>query len=358
MERVQACCPGVEVELVDVAGPPVSPDLRGAGWAEVLAARAVLAPLRHRDRAGGRGRGRTSTVPGAGSARVELDLDDGVAGRVEVEVWAGEILCPVTLRSYALGAVHQALGMVWSEGIAVDAAGEPLDLTIRSFGILAARTCPRSTVRLHEDDGWPVNGSDAVFAATLAAAWMAEGLPGRWPTRRDAVRAPSRDVAAIGELERSTHESCRWSLLPRPPGRRLGHHLGPGRPGHRQQRGSRAGRGWHGGRAPSGAGERGRRARQRGGDAGRRGQDDGVPARHVRVRRRQRGLGRVLHREPADPLGRRRGGAARSGPGSKSKPGPTRRSSEPTGPSPAPPAGPVAPLRCATPGCQATWPKR
>ena len=116
-------------------------------------------------------------------------------GRVEVDVWAGEILCPVTLRSYALGAVHQALGMVWSEGIALDAAGEPVDLTIRSFGILAARDMPEVTVRLHDEDGWPVNGSDAVFVATLAAAWIAEGLPGRWPTRRDAVRAPARDVA-------------------------------------------------------------------------------------------------------------------------------------------------------------------
>ena len=84
------------------------------------------------------------TVPRAGSAKVELDLDDGGRGRVEVDVWAGEILCPVTLRSYALGAVHQALGLVWSEGIAVDDAGEPVDLTIRSFGILAAGTCPRS----------------------------------------------------------------------------------------------------------------------------------------------------------------------------------------------------------------------
>jgi xanthine dehydrogenase small subunit len=118
-----------------------------------------------------------------------------------VDVWAGAILCPVTLRSYALGAVHQALGMVWSEGIALDAAGEPVDLTIRSFGILAARDMPAVTVRLHEEDGWPVNGSDAVFAATLAAAWIAEGLPGRWPSRRDAVRAPSRDVAASGSRE-------------------------------------------------------------------------------------------------------------------------------------------------------------
>ena len=102
----------------------------------------------------------------------------------------------MTLRSYVLGAVHQALGMVWSEGIALDHDGAPVDLTIRSFGILAARDMPEVTVRLHHGDGWPVNGSDAVFVATLAAGWIAEALPARWPTRRDAVRAPARDVAA------------------------------------------------------------------------------------------------------------------------------------------------------------------
>jgi hypothetical protein len=108
------------------------------------------------------------------------------------------------LRSYALGAVHQALGMVWSEGIAVDAAGEPVDLTIRSFGILGARDMPEVSVRLHEEEGWPVNGSDAVFVATLAAAWIAEGRPARWPTRRAAVRAPRRDMAAsAGREERA-----------------------------------------------------------------------------------------------------------------------------------------------------------
>jgi xanthine dehydrogenase small subunit len=194
--RVRACCPGVEVEMVDVDGPPVSSDLRGAGWSEVLAAQTVLTAVAPAatDGAAGRGEARVA-VPGGGSARVELHLADTSRGRVEVDVWAGEILCPVTLRSYALGAVHQALGMVWSEGIALDAAGEPVDLTIRSFGILAARDMPEVTVRLHEGDGWPVNGSDSVFAATLAAAWIAEGLPGRWPTRRDAVRGPSRDVA-------------------------------------------------------------------------------------------------------------------------------------------------------------------
>jgi xanthine dehydrogenase small subunit len=192
--RVRAGCPGVEVEMVDIAGPPVSSDLRGAGWAEVLTARAVLEASAAPVRAAGLGEARVE-IPGAGTAHVEFHGDDASRGRVEVDVWAGEILCPVTLRSYALGAVHQALGMVWSEGIAVDAAGEPVDLTIRSFGILAARDMPEVTVRLHHEDRWPVNGSDAVFVATLAAAWIAEGLPGRWPTRRDAVRAPSRDVA-------------------------------------------------------------------------------------------------------------------------------------------------------------------
>ncbi len=194
---VEARCPGVRVEQVDVVGPPVSPDLRGAGWAEVLAAQAVLgAPT------GSPGTGQVHVaVPGAGSARVELQLAAGTRGHVEVDVWAGEVLCAVTLRSYALGAVHQALGLVWSEGIAVDGAGEPVDLTIRSFGILGARDMPEVTVRLHDGEGWPVNGSDAVFVATLAAAWMAEGLPRRWPTRRDAVRAPSRGVAPSGSRE-------------------------------------------------------------------------------------------------------------------------------------------------------------
>jgi aerobic-type carbon monoxide dehydrogenase small subunit (CoxS/CutS family) len=191
-DRVEATSPSVTVELVDVTGPPVSPDLRGAGWAEVLAARTALdAP----DMEKGFGDVHVA-VPGAGSARVELHLDDATRGWAEVDVWAGEILCPVTLRSYALGAVHRALGMVWSEGIAVDGAGVPVDLTIRSFGILSARDMPDVTIRLHEEDGWPTNGSDAVFVATLAAAWVAEGLPGRWPTRRDAVRAPGPDVAA------------------------------------------------------------------------------------------------------------------------------------------------------------------
>ncbi len=189
--RLRHQCPAVDVELVEVAGPPVAPEFRGAGWAEVLAAQAVCTA-----RPGPPGEGRAEVeVAGAGRAAVALHLGKGERGVVEVDVWGGEVLCAVTLRSYVLGAVHQALGLVWSEGIAVDDAGEPVDLTIRSFGILAARDMPEVDVRLHEGDGWPCNGSDAVFAATLAAAWIAEGLPPSWPTRRAAVRTPRRDVA-------------------------------------------------------------------------------------------------------------------------------------------------------------------
>ncbi len=193
--QLREMCPGVEVELVEVAGPPVAPELRGAGWAEVLAAQQVCAAP-----AGPAGEGRAEvTVPGAGRAAVALQQAEGERGAVTVDVWAGAVLCPVTLRSYALGAVHQALGLVWSEGIALDDAGVPVDLTIRSFGILAARDVPDVEVRLHEEEGWPVNGSDAVFAATLAAAWIAEGRPPSWPTRRASVRAPRRDVAPSQE---------------------------------------------------------------------------------------------------------------------------------------------------------------
>jgi hypothetical protein len=125
-----------------------------------------------------------------------VSLDARGRGTLSAEVWAGEILDHVTLRSYVLGAVHQALGLVWSEGIAVDDDGVPVDLTIRSFGILAARDMPEVTVILHEDDRWPVNGSDAVFTATVAAAWIAEGRPGTWPTRRTGGRQHTRTTTS------------------------------------------------------------------------------------------------------------------------------------------------------------------
>lgn len=176
--RVAQVAPGVAVELVDVAGPPVSADLRGAGWAEATVGLAVLGEL-----AAGRGTPGAAVevrAPSGGRARVSVSP----AGAVEVEVWAGEVLDEALLRSYCIGAVHQALGWVRQEGIAVDETGVVQDLTIRSFGVLSARDTPWVTVTMHQEDRFPVNGSDAVFAATAAAAWLTDGLAPAWPTRR------------------------------------------------------------------------------------------------------------------------------------------------------------------------------
>ncbi|HXW38130.1 MAG TPA: hypothetical protein VEJ44_00435, partial [Acidimicrobiales bacterium] len=177
---VADAAPGLSVEEVTVPGPPVAPELRAAGWVEAAVSVAAL-----RARGAGRvGPGVPVEVVGrtGGRARVVIATDD----RVEVEVWAGEVLDEVTLRSYCLGAVHQALGLVWSEGVAVHHDGRVQDLTMRSFGILAARDMPEVRVTLRASDLVPVNGSDAVFAATAAAAWLADGLAPCWPTRRGA----------------------------------------------------------------------------------------------------------------------------------------------------------------------------
>ncbi len=176
--RVAAVAPEIEVELVDVPGPPVSADLRGAGWAEALVATTVLERRARRDEMDGTPV--EVTIPGGGRARVSV----GPQGPIRVEVWAGEVLDEVVLRSYCLGAVHQALGWVRSEGIAVDEAGEVQDYTIRSYGVLPARETPWVDVTVHREDRWPVNGSDAVLVATAAAAWLTDGLAPAWPTRR------------------------------------------------------------------------------------------------------------------------------------------------------------------------------
>jgi xanthine dehydrogenase small subunit len=88
------------------------------------------------------------------------------------------------LRSYCIGAAHMALGWVRSEGIAVDEHGAPVDLTIRSFGILRAVDTPHIEIAIDDDDSEPVNGSDAVFAAVAIAAWAATGWHDKWPTGR------------------------------------------------------------------------------------------------------------------------------------------------------------------------------
>jgi aerobic-type carbon monoxide dehydrogenase small subunit (CoxS/CutS family) len=158
---------GFEIEQFDVAGPPTSASARAAGWAEAAILRAALA-----------GGARVESPDGA-VASATIDADG-----VHVDVQCGRPLDEIVLRSYCVGAAHMGLGWVWSEGIAVDDAGVPHDLTIRSFGILRARDMPTVHVNVHPTDDAPCNGSDAVFAAVAAAAWLAEGLPQDWPTRR------------------------------------------------------------------------------------------------------------------------------------------------------------------------------
>jgi len=166
-DAVHAVAPGIEVEQVYVTGPPTSVALRAAGWAEAAVLQAALA-----------GAARVTSPDGA---TAEAELADG---RVRVRVRCGEPLDDVVLRSYCIGAAHMGLGWVRSEGIAVDDEGVPHDLTIRSFGILRAVDMPAVDVTIEPDEGPSVNGSDAVFAAVAAAAWLADGLPAEWPTVR------------------------------------------------------------------------------------------------------------------------------------------------------------------------------
>jgi hypothetical protein len=177
--EVASVAPGLVLEQVPVVGPAVSLSLRAAVWAEA----AVLASAAHHGRVGVPVTDVPVeiTAPTGGRAVVRCAAD----GSLAIEVRAGAVLDEVALRSFAIGATHQALGWVRSEGIAVSPDGTVQDLTIRSFGILQARAMPAVSVRIvDEPDRAPVNGSDAVFAAVAAARWLADGLPAEWPSDR------------------------------------------------------------------------------------------------------------------------------------------------------------------------------
>ena len=166
---ISAVAPLLEVEFVEVVGPPVSDALRGAGWAEAL----VLAHSLNASN------DRLAAPNGAIAQATIRELDGETV--VSITVRCGEILDAVVLRSYCVGAAHMALGLVRSEGIVVDDVGNPLNLTVRSFGILRALDTPRIEVTLEPDDGPSVNGSDAVFAAVAMEAWRISGYQPRWP---------------------------------------------------------------------------------------------------------------------------------------------------------------------------------
>ncbi|MFN8017012.1 MAG: 2Fe-2S iron-sulfur cluster-binding protein [Acidimicrobiales bacterium] len=163
---IASVAPGLEVEEVDLVGPPTSAAVRAAGWAEAV----VLL-------AGARGEVGRVVAPSGGWA--EASVADG---RIAVTVGAGDPLDEVVLRAYAIGAAHMAYGWITGEAIAVDADGEVLDLTVRSFGVPRAIDTPPIDVRIDPTPGPPVNGSDAAFAAVAAAVWRHLGCPESLPT--------------------------------------------------------------------------------------------------------------------------------------------------------------------------------
>ncbi len=175
LDAIASVAPCLDVEFVDVTGPPVSASLRASGWAEAALLVSSLAPAPDRI---------VSPQGAVASAAIEFGPDGGEV--VSIEIACGEMLDEVVLRSYCVGAAHMALGWVRSERLAVDAAGVPLDLTIRSFGILRASDTPEVEVRIERDDRPAINGSDAVFAAVAAAAWRTSGFAPRLPTAADA----------------------------------------------------------------------------------------------------------------------------------------------------------------------------
>lgn len=164
---VAAASPGLRVELVEVPGElATSAALRGAGWAEATALVAMAT-----------GRAGRVTAPGRGWAEAHVD-DDHIA----VQVGAGEVLDPVTLRSYCIGAAHMAYSMVMHESLTVDRSGLVQDLTVRSFGVCRAADLPEVRVEIADESGAATNGSDAVFAAVMASTAVHYHAT-RWPHR-------------------------------------------------------------------------------------------------------------------------------------------------------------------------------
>lgn len=159
------------IHEIDVDGPATSVDVRAAGWAEVAVMKSSVSPETEW--------GDYVVSPEGAQAWARVD-DSGIHIRVQ----CGLVLDAVVLRSYCIGAAHMGLGWVRSEGIAVNESGEPVDLTIRSFGVIRAVDTPSIEIEIIDDDGPSINGSDAVFAAVAAAAWRVAKFPSTWPCQR------------------------------------------------------------------------------------------------------------------------------------------------------------------------------
>lgn len=170
-EDIASVLPGVHINEVDVPGPPTSTAIRAAGWAEAVALRTALKPPAD---------GWVGPIEqrGGGTAWAHIRDDGGI----QIKVDGGDPLDEVVLRSYCVGAAHQAASWVTSESLTIDSDGEVQDLTIRSFGILRAVDTPSIHVEIQPSDDDPKPVSDAVFAAVSAAIWLHQDTPTSWPT--------------------------------------------------------------------------------------------------------------------------------------------------------------------------------
>ena len=165
-DAIASASPALLVEEVDIAGPPTSVAIRGAGWVEAAVALSALDDGSH-----------PIASPAGGSAQAEWHQDG-----LRIRVNGGDPLDEIVLRSYCIGAAHMAYSWVTSEALAVDTDGEVHDLTIRSFGVVPAARMPPVGVKIEPSGDPPVACSDAVFAAVAAATWRAAGHPPDWPT--------------------------------------------------------------------------------------------------------------------------------------------------------------------------------
>lgn len=173
-ERIRAVAPGLEVVELDVVGPPTSSALRAAGWAEAVVLVAGVGASSDAVRV------EPATV--AAPERVVVRTSDGAVAwascgedRIALRVDGGAALDAITLRSYCIGAAHMGLSWITSEGVATDADGAVLDLTVRSLGVLKAADFPLVEVELVASDAPAVRVSDAAFAAVAAATWRRLG---------------------------------------------------------------------------------------------------------------------------------------------------------------------------------------
>ncbi len=163
-EAIAQVAPNLDVEEVQIAGPPTSAALRAAGWAEalILLHAANAAPI---------------VAPNGATASATFDGDT-----IAVEVDCGTLLDHAVARSYAIGAAHMAYSWVTAESLTLNPDGHVEDLTVRSFNIVRAVDTPRIDVTFVASQDQPINGSDAAFAAVAAAVWQQRGLGAIWPT--------------------------------------------------------------------------------------------------------------------------------------------------------------------------------